>query len=120
MAALGDMDGDGVVDMAVGVYHDDDGGASAGAVYTLFLNSDETIKNAQKMSNLYGNFNTFYSVDADDRFGMSLASLGDLDGDNVIELAVGTFLDDDGGTDAGAAYIVNLQQTYCETPSPTT
>ena len=120
VAALGDINGDGVVDMAVGVYHDDDGGASAGAVYTLFLNSDGTIKNAQKMSNLYGNFNTFYSVDADDRFGMSLASLGDLDGDNVIELAVGTFLDDDGGTDAGAAYIVNLQQTYCETPSPTT
>jgi len=71
------------------------------------------------MSNHYGNFNTFYTIDADDRFGSSVASLGDLDGDGVVDLAVGAFLDDDGGTGAGAAYIVSLEQTYCETPSPT-
>ncbi len=37
MAALGDLDGDGVSDLAVGAYRDDDGGVDRGAVWVLFL-----------------------------------------------------------------------------------
>ena len=48
--ALGDVDGDGVPDVAVGAYWDDDGGKDHGAVYVLFLNTDSTVKAAQKFS----------------------------------------------------------------------
>lgn len=62
VGAPGDIDGDGVVDMAVGLSRDDDGGTNAGAMYILFLQIDGKIKDAQKVSNLYGNINAFYSL----------------------------------------------------------
>ena len=115
VAALGDLNGDGAVDMAVGTVHDDDGGLNAGAVYVLFLASDGKIKNAQKISMLYGNFSSFYTLGAWDRLGHSAAALGDIDGDGVMDLAVGAYGDDDGVSGTGAVYVINLEQTYCET-----
>jgi len=41
-------------------------------------------------------------------FGISVASLGDLDGDGKTDLAVGANADDDGGTDRGAVWILFL------------
>jgi len=37
VTSLGDLDGDGVSDMAIGAYGDDTGGTNRGAVYVLFL-----------------------------------------------------------------------------------
>ena len=108
IAAPGDINGDGVVDMAVGAVYDTDGGSLAGAVYLFFLETDGTCKSAQKLSNLYGNLNTYYTLAASDHFGVPMASLEDLDGDSVVDLAMGAYRDDDGGTDAGAAYILFL------------
>ncbi len=51
-----------------------------------------------------------------DHFGRSAASLGDLDGDAVGDLAVGAVLDDDGGFNRGAVWILFLDgvpQTPC-------
>ena len=44
-AALGDIDGDGIPDVAVGSSRDGDGAKSGGAVYILHLNRDGTVKN---------------------------------------------------------------------------
>ena len=116
--ALGDIDGDSISDLAVGTIRDDDGGTRAGAVYVFFLEINGNLKNAQKISNLYGNFNAFYTLDAYDVFGHSAVVLGDVDGDGVIDLAVGAYLDDDGLSKAGSLYIINLLQCYCESPNP--
>ena len=48
-AALGDVDGDGVPDVAIGAPYDDDDAAGAGdinngAVYIMFMNRDGSIK----------------------------------------------------------------------------
>ena len=118
--SLGDADGDTIPDVAVGAYHDDDGGSGAGAVYMLFLKSYGNVKTAQKLSMLYGNLNTFYTLGATDLFAFPIATLGDLDGDGVMDLAIGALGDDDGGSAAGAVYIINLKKTYCDSPSPTT
>ena len=53
LAGLGDIDGDGVGDLAVGAYRDDDGGLDPGAVYLFFLNTDGTVKDEKKLSASY-------------------------------------------------------------------
>jgi hypothetical protein len=43
-----------------------------------------------------------------DAFGRSCAALGDYDWDGIADLAVGAPLDDDGGTDRGAVWLLSL------------
>ncbi len=101
---IGDLDGDGNEDIAVGAKGCDDGGTDRGSIYILFLESDGTVDDEQKISDTQGNFAGV--LDNDDDFGRSIANIGDLDGDGNTELAVGAPLDDDGGTDKGALYIL--------------
>jgi len=54
--SIGDLDQDGVIDLAVGARSDDDGGTDAGAVYILFMNADLTVKSTSKISATSGGF----------------------------------------------------------------
>ncbi len=67
---LGDLDQDGVEDLAVGAYGDDDGELGAGAVYILFLKTDGSVDRSQKISNLEGGFS---GVNQHDALGRGLA-----------------------------------------------
>ena len=95
------MNNDGVPDLAVGANRDYDGGYDRGAVYILFLTTSGTVSSYQKISDTEGSFTA--TLDDGDVFGHSAASAGDIDGDGVPELAVGTHMDDDGGSQRGAA-----------------
>ena len=108
VASLGDLDGDGVGDLAVGAPSDDDGGSEHGAVWILFLHTDGTVKSRQKISDTEGGFTG--TLDDLDGFGGSTASLGDLDGDGVGDLAVGASHDDDGGDRRGAVWVLFLNK----------
>lgn len=105
-ATVGDVDCDGVVDIAVGLQSDDDGGSGRGAVWVLFLNTAGTVKGSQKISNTQGGFTG--GLDNSDAFGSSVAVLGDLNGDGAVEVAVGTPEDDDGGNNRGAVWTLFL------------
>jgi len=91
LASIGDLDGNGVVDLAVGAYRDDDGGDVAiintGAVWILFMNADGTVASERKISARSGGFDV--TLAPQERFGRSITNLGDLDGDGVVDLAVG-------------------------------
>lgn len=104
---IDDLDGDGVTDIAVGTLGDDDGGDVRGAVWILFLNENGTVKSHQKISDIDGGFTG--SLDDFDRFGKSVASLGDLDGDGVTDIAVGADGDGVDGS-SGAVWILFLDE----------
>ncbi|MCC6438679.1 MAG: right-handed parallel beta-helix repeat-containing protein, partial [Acidimicrobiales bacterium] len=108
VTAIGDLDGDGVVDLAVGANRDDDGGLDAGAVHVLFLDADGTVTAEQKISPTSGGLTA--TLDPGDSFGTGLAAVGDLDGDGVVDLAVGADRDDDGGSSRGAVPLLFLHR----------
>ena len=106
VAGLGDLDGDGIRDLAVGMRGDDDGGSARGAVWVLFLNTDGTVKSHQKISDTQGGFTG--TLNNEDIFGETVGNMGDLDGDGITDLVVGAAGDDDGGGDIGALWVLFL------------
>lgn len=96
ITAIGDLDGDGVIDMAAGAPGT---GSGAGAVHVLFMNDDGTVRGSQRIASGVGGLlpGSFTSGDA---FGSSIASLGDLDGDGVTDIVVGALGDEVSGNGA--------------------
>jgi hypothetical protein len=93
---VGDVDGDGLVDIGVGSFYDDDGATDAGAVYVLTAPSGEVDVSAA--------YAKILGDGAGDQLGQSAVTLGDLDGDGFGDMAVGAWLDGTGGSHAGAVY----------------
>ncbi|MDT0539829.1 FG-GAP-like repeat-containing protein [Croceitalea sp. P059] len=83
--AIGDVDGDGVIDYVIGARSDDDGEIDAGAVYILFMNSDGSVSSNQKISNLAGGFNE--TLLEGNFFGYGVAGIGDYDNDGIPDIA---------------------------------
>jgi hypothetical protein len=106
IASPGDIDGDGIGDLVVGAWQDDGGGTSRGAVWVLFMNADGTVASQQEISDTAGGFTG--SLDDEDKFGKAVTSVGDMNGDGIPDLAVGSWKDDDGGKDRGAVWILFL------------
>ncbi len=120
VAALGDVDGDGIVDLGVGAVGDDgESGTNTrtGAVWVLFLQSsgpgdlsvrDHVLINADEGGLSEAIAAAGLTLDVSDRFGESIEAVGDLDRDGGLEIAVGAYGDADGATEAGAVYMLSL------------
>ena len=106
VASMGDLDGDGIMDLTVGASGDDTGRTRSGAVHVLFMNANGTVKRSQKIASNTGGGPTLASTDL---FGSSVATLGDLNGDGLTDIAVGAEGDDTGGTNRGAVYVLFLK-----------
>jgi hypothetical protein len=109
VADIGDVNGDGITDLAVGAPNDDDGSDNAGAVWILFMEVDGRVATWQKISTSDGGFNG--NLDANDHFGAAVAGIGDLDSDGIPDLAVGAPRGDDNGTDRGAVWVLFLDDS---------
>lgn len=106
VVALGDLDGDGIGDVAVGAERDSNHDSTRGAVWILFLAADQSVRAFHKIE---GN-----GMGADEaaggEFGGSLAVVGDVNGDGIVDLAVGAPSDDDGGLNRGSVTVVLLDR----------
>ncbi|MCF8298287.1 MAG: FG-GAP-like repeat-containing protein [Saprospiraceae bacterium] len=103
---IGDINNDNIPDVVVGNYYDNGGGTNKGACWVLTLDTNGTVKTHYKIYDGVTNFNA--PIDNDDGFGVGVSGIGDFDNDSIPDIAVGSFRDDDGGTDCGAVYIIKL------------
>ena len=110
IAGLGNFDSAGAPDIVVGATGDRDGSpggvASRGAIYSLFLDPLAFPSSVVKISETTGGFAG--TLSDSDRFGTSVAAIGDLDGNGRTDLAVGATGDDEGGNGRGAVWILFL------------
>jgi len=105
VSSAGDVNGDGFADLIIGATGDDEGGTSAGAAYVVFGKADGF--GDVDLGNLAA-ADGFKLVGEDvvDNAGTSVSAAGDVDGDGYDDLVVGAHLNDEGGSDAGAAYVI--------------
>jgi FG-GAP repeat len=106
VTGLGDLDGDGINDLAVGADLSDIGGTDRGAVWILFMDRDGRVNSQQKIADSVGGFKG--NLNDGDQFGSAVSGLGDIDDDGTIDLAVGANQSDTGGTDRGEVWILSL------------
>ena len=90
--AIGDWDGDGIGDLAIGAPGDDTIAIGAGAV-RIHSGKDGSI------------LATFYGANFDDQFGSPLARMPDLDGDGIDDLAVAAINTGFSGKSSGSVYL---------------
>ena len=91
----GDVNGDGFDDLIVGAYDNDAGGLEAGRAYVYYGGPG-----VDATADL-----TLTGEAAGDRFGWSVGTGGDVNGDGFDDFMVGAYLNDTGGTDVGRAYV---------------
>ncbi|TMQ57061.1 MAG: hypothetical protein E6K76_11550 [Candidatus Eisenbacteria bacterium] len=95
VSSAGDVNGDGYADVIVGAYFNDAGGPDAGRAYVYYGGPG-----ADAVTDL-----TLTGAAAFDRFGTSVSSAGDVNGDGYADVIVGAPFNDTGGAEAGRAYV---------------
>ena len=98
-STAGDVNGDGLDDLLVGAFGNDLGGGNAGAAYLLLGPVTADLSLSASHARLLGE-------DTLDTAGSSVASAGDVDGDGLDDLLVGSPASDLGGSGSGVAYLV--------------
>lgn len=107
LLSLGDMNGDGRVDVLVGAPGQDAGGADAGAAYVVWGKTTAAAVNLTNVAAGTGGFR-ITGANAGDGVGSALAVLGDQNADGRAEILIGAAAENGG---AGAVYVVDGKAT---------
>ena len=106
VAGAGDVNGDGYKDVIVGARQNDAGGSNSGCAYLFW--GGATVNNVPDA--------VFSGNIANDQFGFSVASAGDVNRDGYSDLIIGTPYNDEAGSDAGKAWLYTNTRNYIATP----
>ena len=106
VAGAGDVNGDGIDDLIVGAPFGDDGGTDAGEAYVIYGQAGATRGRVDLTSLTPGEGFIIQGGASQDYAAFSVSSAGDVNGDGIDDLIVGARYGDDGGTDAGEAYVI--------------
>jgi hypothetical protein len=106
VSSAGDINGDGIDDLIIGAQNADPNGTNSGQSYLVF-GSRSTFGANLDLSTLNGN-NGFKinGITAYDQSGWSVSSAGDINGDGIDDLIIGTPAADPNGSYSGQSYVV--------------
>jgi hypothetical protein len=119
LSSAGDVDGDGIDDLLIGAAEADGGGTNKGEVYLIFGRS---LANWNAITDASGNVNLtaingvntgdnnmirFVGRTTSERYGYSVSSAGDVDGDGKADLVTSAYM-----ADGGNGSIDNRGETY--------
>jgi hypothetical protein len=104
VSSAGDINGDGLDDIIVA-------GGTANESYVIFGSSDTlgtTVSGRQvvDLSSLSSSYGFTIRGGSGDSAGTAVSSAGDVNGDGFEDIIIGNYRGDDGGTDAGEAYVI--------------
>ncbi len=86
-------------DLLIGAPEEDDGGANSGTAYLILGGISGTFDLANADTKLYGTQSNEYA-------GWSISTAGDVNNDGLSDMLVGAYLNDEGGEEAGGAYVI--------------
>ena len=97
LSNAGDVDSDGYGDIIIGAYNSDNGASGSGSAYIYYGSASGIVAASE---------NEIYASDAaaSDFFGVSVATIGDSDGDGYADVIIGANGDDDNGSYSGSVY----------------
>ena len=103
----GDINGDGIDDFIVGASRGDDGGSAAGEAYIVFGQAGATRPTIDlTFLSALGQGFIIRGDDANDQLSSSVSNAGDVNGDGIDDLIIGAPYGDNGGSNAGEAYVI--------------
>ncbi len=105
VSSLGDLNGDGLADFLVGARNADPAGSSSGAAYVVWGKAGGGDILLADVAQGIGGFR-IAGQKASDFVGGVLDFAPDMNGDGLPEILIGALGDDDGGSNAGATYVV--------------
>ena len=107
VSGAGDVNGDGLADLIVSAHYSDTNGDNSGASYVVFGKADgsavelSAIKNSSDSNGFAIN-----GVSEGDLSGFSVSGAGDVNGDGLADLIIGSRDDDPNGSNSGASHVV--------------
>ena len=101
VAGLGDVNGDGIDDLLIGAYENDEAGQDAGQAY-LILGKTSGWAHGVTLDQADA---SFLGEAQDDASGHQIAGVGDVNADGFHDFLISALRNDEGGMDAGQAYL---------------